>query len=343
MSEPILQAIWFALWGLLWAIYFGLNGFDLGTGILAGVVKGDKNRAFLITSLAPVWDGNEVWLITAGGVTFAAFPKVYAVMFSSLYLPLMIILLSLVLRAVAIEFFHHQDYSPEWQKLWLKVLSGSSFLVPLLFGVAFGNIFQGVLLGANGYEGNILTLLNPYGLLTGLLFVLVSLYNGAAWMAHKAGDEETKSYSISLAKKFFPWLFVVAAAFLVYTPFATNLMANYLAVPVLFVVPLLAVALLVLSWSYVSKGKGTHALVSGSLVTLVTVLTGIIGLFPNMFPSKIDGAFSLTAHNASSSHYTLVIMLVVTLIFLPLVLIYQVYAYKLFGKGGTGHEADTHY
>lgn len=343
MSYEILQVIWFALWGLLWAIYFSLDGFDLGAGMLASIFRKDEERHFIFGSLAPIWDGNEVWVITAGGVTFAAFPKLYATMFSSLYLPLMLILLGLVLRAVAIEFYHHQDYSDNWQKHWSDVLGLTSLLVPLLFGVAFGNIFQGLLLDAQGYHGNIFSLLNPYGLLTGVLFVGAFLMNGATWLAHKAApNDPMREKALSFAKKLWPVAFVVAAAFLVYTPFATKLMDNFLAMPVFFVVPLLAVALLVLTRVNLGKGKAGTALITGSLTVMMTVLTGVIGLFPNMFPSKIDAAASLTAFNASSSQYTLTLMLIVTLIFLPLVLVYQFFAYKTFAKGGTGNEVE-HY
>lgn len=339
MSHEMLQVIWFILWGLLWAIYFGLDGFDLGSGMLAGVFRKDDEQHQLIGALAPIWDGNEVWVITAGGVTFAAFPKLYATMFSSLYLPLFLILFGLMGRALAIEFYHHMDYSKSWQKVWGWVLAVGSFLVALLFGVAFGNIFQGLLLDAQGYHGNIISLLNPYGLLTGVLFVVAFLMNGASWIAHKAKDDGLRAKGDTLAKKLWPVVLVVAAGWLVYTPFATNLIDNFLAMPVLFIVPLLAVVLLLLTRVYMGKGASLLALFMGSLTVGFTVLTGVIGLFPNMFPSKIDPLYNLTAFNSSSSQYTLQFMLIVTLIFLPLVLVYQVWAYKLFGKARTGSEA----
>ena len=342
MSHELLQVIWFALWGLLWAIYFGLDGFDLGSGMLAGIFRKDEEQRHLIGSLAPIWDGNEVWVITAGGVTFAAFPKLYATMFSALYLPLFIILFSLMFRAVAIEFYHHMDYDKGWQKIWAWVLAVASFLVALLFGVAFGNIFQGLLLDAQGYHGTIISLLNPYGLLTGVLFVAAFLMNGASWLAHKAPSDGLRAKAVTFAKRTWPVVLVVAAARLVYTPFATKLMENYVKVPVLFVVPALAVVLLVLTRVYMEKGRHVLALLMGSLTVGITVIAGVIGLFPNMFPSKIDPAYSLTAFNSSSSHYTLQFMFMVVLIFLPFVLLWQVWAYRLFGRAGTGSEAE-HY
>lgn len=342
MSHELLQVIWFALWGLLWAIYFGLGSFDLGAGMLTGLMRKDEDHHLLIGSLAPVWDGNGVWLITAGGVTFAAFPKLYAVMFSSFYLPLYLILVGLIFRALAIEFYHHMDFDKTWQKIWGIALPIGSFLVAFLFGVAFGNIFQGLLLDAQGYHGSIVSLLNPYGLLTGLLFVVAFLLNGATWMAHKSAEKVQRARADKMAKRLWPVVFVVAAGWLVYTPFATKLIDNFLAVPLLFAVPLLAVGMLVLSRLYLGKGKWLGSLLSSSCTVALTVISGVIGLFPAMFPSKIDPTATLTAYNASSSQYTLQLMLIVTLIFLPIVLVYQGWAYKLFGQAKTGSEAGNY-
>lgn len=332
MSETLLPSIWFFLWGLVWAIYFSLDGFDLGVGMLARFSPQDEQKK-LIGSLGPFWDGNEVWLITAGGVTFAAFPTLYAVMFSSLYLPLIIILLSLVFRAVAIEFYH-QSEDRSWQKAWATVLSVGSFLVALLFGVAFGNIFQGLLLDGAGYHGTIFSLLNPYGILTGILFVLIFVYNGSLWFAHKTGSEK----GFTIAKRIYAPLLLVAVLFLISTAFATNLWSNFLSLPLLFMVPLLAVVSLLATRVLLGRGQAVASLLTGSLTVLLTVITTVIGLFPNMFPSKINPVYSLTAFNASSSPYTLKIMLVATIIFLPVVFIYQIWHYKIFSPAKVDEE-----
>ncbi|MCL6471415.1 MAG: cytochrome d ubiquinol oxidase subunit II [Firmicutes bacterium] len=332
MLEELLPSIWFFLWGLVWAIYFSLDGFNLGVGILARFLP-QKEQNKLIGSLGPFWDGNEVWLITAGGVTFAAFPKLYAVMFSSLYLPLIIILISLVFRAVAIEFYRQSD-DVNWQKAWATILSVGSFLVALLFGVAFGNIFQGLLLDANGYHGSVFSLLNPYGILTGVLFVLIFSYNGSLWFSHKTGSKK----GFTIARKIYAPMLVAAVLFLVSTAFSTTLWGNFFSKPLLFVVPLLAVASLLATRGLLSRGNAAGSLLTGSLAVLLTVITTIIGLFPNMFPSKIDPAYSLTAFNASSSPYTLKIMLAATIVFLPVVLIYQVWHYKLFAPARIDEE-----
>lgn len=339
--ETLLPAIWCILWGLLWAIYFGIEGFSMGSGMLTAIYNDPEEQRLAINSIGPIWDGNGVWLITAGGVTFAAFPKLYAVMFSSLYLPLMLVLFSLVLRAVSIEFYNFKD-DPGWKRNWAWVLSITSLLIALLFGVAFGNIFQGVQMDANGYHGNLFTLLNPYGLTTGILFIVAALYNGAAWLSHKTplGSFGKKAYD--LAQRLWPILFGIAALWLVYTAVWTPLLGNYLKVPLLFAIPLLAVVLLVLSKVYLGKKRPGLAVLMGSLTVLVTVMAAIVGMFPNMLPSAIDTATNLTAYNASSSTYTLKIMLIAALIFLPIVLVYQTYAYTLFARPKTEETSDLY-
>ena len=161
-----LQTAWFFLWVLLWAVYFITDGFDLGIGsLLPFLGKDNDQKRIMYNAIGPLWDGNEVWVLTAGGVTFAAFPTVYAVMFSSLYSALMLILFALIVRGVSFEFRNKVD-SPGWQKLWDTCLFVGSFLPALLFGVAFANIFQGIPIDADGvYHGTLFTLLNPYGLL----------------------------------------------------------------------------------------------------------------------------------------------------------------------------------
>lgn len=330
----VLQIIWFALWGLLWAIYFGLDGFDLGSGMWAGLAKDKKERDAVIASLAPVWDGNEVWVITAGGVTFAAFPKIYAVMFSSLYIPLILILLGLVLRVVAIEFYHHQDYSPAWQNFWAKVLGVASLVVALLFGVAFGNLFEGLPITAEGWQGNVtLSLLNPYGILIGLLWVCAFLMNGSSWLAHKCPDADVRAKYMGMAKKLYPVVLVLAVLALGLAFVMTSLWENYLKIPVLLIVPLAAVVMLLWTGYNIYKvGNPFKALWTGSLTVLLAAVWGVGGMFPKMIFSKLDPAIVLDCFNSSSSQYTLTFMLIVVLIFLPFVLLYQGFALKTFGK-----------
>lgn len=183
------HVIWFILWGVLWAAYFMLDGFDLGAGILYPFLGRDEaQKAAIRGSIGPVWDGNEVWLVTAGGATFAAFPAAYARLFSELYLAMLLILFGLIFRGVSLEF-RSKGESPGWKRLWDDGFFLGSLVPALLFGVAFGNLFRGLPLDAKGYHGTLFTLLNPYGLLTGLLFVLLFLVHGSLWIALRGGDD----------------------------------------------------------------------------------------------------------------------------------------------------------
>ena len=326
----ILESIWFFLWGLLWAIYFMTDGFALGIGsLLPFLGKSEADRKVMINSKGPLWDGNQVWLLTAGGVTFAAFPKVYAVMFSSLYSALMLILFTLILRGVSFEFRNKVE-SPQWRKLWDICAFIGSIAPAILFGVAFANIFRGIPFDGDGvYQGTLLTLLNPYGLLGGVLFLVLFLVHGALWLAIRS-EGDLQQRAIATAAKLWPVELGVAVIFLVASFFATRLYDNYLANPILFVVILLAVAGLLGIRVFLTRKALFKAWFASALTIVAATFYGVIGLFPNMFPSNIDPSFSLTAYNAASSGLTLKIMLVVVILFVPIVLIYQAWAYTLF-------------
>jgi cytochrome d ubiquinol oxidase subunit II len=325
-----LQLIWFVLWGLLWAIYFMTDGFDLGIGALYPFLgKSETDRRVMINSMGPLWDGNEVWLVTAGGVTFAAFPTVYAVMFSSLYSALMLLLFALIVRGVAFEFRGKVD-SPGWRKIWDICIFVGSFLPALLLGVAFANIFRGLPINANGiFQGNLLTLLNPYGLLGGVLFVLLFLIHGAIWLAIKS-QGGLHDRALATANKLWLVLLLVAVIFLAASFFATRLYDNYLAHPALFVVIIATVAALLGTKLFLKKQAMFKAWFASALTIIGATFFGVLGLYPNMLPSNLDPNFSLTAHNASASPLTLKIMLIVALIFVPIVLVYQTWVYKIF-------------
>ncbi|WP_333652539.1 cytochrome d ubiquinol oxidase subunit II [Dissulfurispira sp.] len=323
------QIIWFVLWGTLWAVYFMLDGFDFGAGILHSfLAKNDAEKRVVINTVGPVWDGNEVWLITAGGATFAAFPTTYALMFSYLYSALLIILFALIFRGVAFEFRGKVD-SDGWRKGWDMAIFLGSFIPTLLFGVAFGNIFQGIPMDAEGYHGTLFTLLNPYGLLTGILFVLLFVVHGALWLSVKTnGDISTRASRV--ANKTWYALLIVAVLFLIHTAFATNLYANYLQNFVWFVVPTIAVLALLGIKLFAAKGQHLKAFYSSCLTIVMVTFTGVIGLYPNLIPSSIDPKYSLTIFNSSSSVYTLKIMTVVALLFVPVVIAYQIWIYRVF-------------
>lgn len=323
------QIIWFILWGVLWAVYFMLDGFDFGVGILHSfLAKNNAEKRVIINTIGPVWDGNEVWLITAGGATFAAFPTTYALMFSYLYSALLIILFALIFRGVAFEFRGKVD-SDGWRKGWDIAIFLGSFIPALLFGVAFGNIFQGLPMDADGYHGTLFSLLNPYGLLTGILFVLLFIVHGALWLSIKT-DGDISIRSSVVANRTWYLLLVVAVLFLIYTSFATNLYANYLQNVVWFVVPAIAVLALLGIKFFATKGQHLKAFYSSCLTIVMVTFTGVIGLYPNLIPSSIDPKFSLTIFNSSSSIYTLKIMTVVALLFVPVVIVYQIWVYRIF-------------
>ena len=323
------QITWFILWGVLWAVYFMLDGFDFGVGILHSFIgKTEGEKKTIIRTIGSVWNGNEVWLVTAGGATFAAFPTTYALMFSYLYTPLLLILFALIFRGVALEFRGKVD-SDGCKKGWDIAIFHGSFLPALLLGVAFGNIFQGIPMDANGYHGTLFTLLNPYGILTGLLFVLLFIVHGTLWLTVKTNGELSKRAS-SVTDKTWYALLVVAVLFLIYTAFATNLYKNYLDNPVWFAIPAAAVLALLGIKIFAVKGAYLKAFYSSCLTILTVTFTGIIGLYPNLIPSSIDKNYSLTIFNSSSSPYTLKIMTVVAVLFVPVVIAYQIWVYRVF-------------
>jgi len=323
------QIIWFVLWGVLWSVYFMLDGFVMGCGMLHYLLgKNDGEKRVLINIIGPVWDGNEVWLVTAGGATFAAFPTTYALMFSYLYTALLLLLFALIIRGVSYEF-RGKSEGEGWKNGWDVAIFLGNVLPALLFGVAFGNIFAGLPMDGAGYHGSLLTLLNPYGLLTGVLFVMLFAVHGALYAAVKSrGDLHARA--AAMAKKLWPALLVVAVAFLGYTRVATKLFDNYLSTPLLFLVPALAVAALLGIRLFAAREKLLAAFAASCLTILLVVGTGVIGLFPNLIPSNLDPAYSLTIFNSSSSLYTLKIMTVVAFIFVPIVIAYKIWIYRIF-------------
>lgn len=324
-----LQIIWFILWGTLWAVYFTLDGFDFGVGMLHNfIARTDGERSQMLASVGPVWNGNEVWLITAGGATFAAFPGTYASMFSYLYVPLLLVLWALIIRGISLEYrSKHED--SRWRKLLDATFLVGSAVPALLFGVAFGNIFHGLPIDATGYHGTFVGLLNGYALLTGLLFVVMFLHHGALWLSWKSSGEVAER-SARLARPLFFILLVVAAGFLAATAFSTHLYDNFARSPLLVVIPVIAVAALISSRVFAASGRSLVSFLMSCLVIVGVVFTGIAGLFPNLIPSSLDQAASLTITNSSSSQYTLRVMTIVAFIFVPIVIAYQIGVYRLF-------------
>ncbi len=334
-----LQVLWFVLWGLLWTVYFVLDGFDFGVCMLRNFVARDEaDRRAIHRSIGPVWDGNEVWLITAGGATFAAFPGVYASMFSFLYLPMLLILFSLIGRGVAIEFRNKLE-DTRWKKAWDIVVALCSLGAPLVLGLGFGNIFQGLPFDASGYRGSFFGLFNPYGLLTAALFVVLFLHHGALWIALKTqGDAASRARSA--AGSLWYAVAAVAVAFLAATGYATRLYDNFAAHPGWIAVPVVAVAALAATRLALARGRLPASFFASCGLIAGVVATGLIGLFPNMIPSSLDPAANLTIYNSSSGPYTLRVMAIVALVFVPIVVAYQIFVYWFF-RAGTGPAAGT--
>jgi cytochrome bd ubiquinol oxidase subunit II len=326
----MLPTIWFALWGVLWAVYFMLDGFDFGLGMLRPFIAKNENESRIVMNvMGPFWDGNEVWLITAGGVTFAAFPGTYAVMFSALYTPLMLLLFALILRGISFEF-RGKEGAAWWRKTWDACLFLGSFIPALLLGVAFANIFAGVPIDADGIlHGNLFTLLNPYGILGGVLFVLLFAMHGAIMLSAKSQGELQKR-AAKTAAGIWNLLLIVAVAFLTFTWFHTSLWQNVLAKPILLLLPLISVTGLLSSRLFMAKLAYWKAWFSSCAAIVGCTLFGVAGLYPALLPSSINPAFSRTAFNTQSSQLTLSIMLGVALVMVPIVLIYQGWVYFKF-------------
>jgi cytochrome d ubiquinol oxidase subunit II len=341
LSHEVLQVIWFLLWGLLWGIYFVLDGFDLGMGtLLPFIATDDDERRVIFNAAGPYWDGNEVWLITAGGVTFAAFPLAYAVLFSALYAPLLILLFALIFRAVSFEFRNKID-SPQWRKIWDIVQFLGSFLPALLLGVAFAGLFQGIPINDRGvYMGTIFSLLNVYGLLGGLVFVVMFAVHGAIWLSLKS-EGHLQAKAQKCAEKLWLVLVVLAVAFLVATAVYTPLYGIFLRILPLCLIPLLAVVLLFAVRGFLKSGKLVCSFASSAGFILLVTMFGVIGMFPNLVPSNINPEFSISMSKSASSQLTLTIMLCVALICVPIVIAYQSWVYSVFSNKITKKELDS--
>lgn len=320
-----LAYLWFWIIGFLFIGYFVLDGFDFGVGMsLPFLGKDDVGRRQIINTIGPVWDLNETWLIVAGACLFAAFPEWYATLFSGFYLPLLLILLALILRGVSFEYRHQRD-SLKWKRGFDTMIVVGSALPSFLWGVAFANIIQGVPLDADHeFAGSLLTLLNPYGLLGGLTTLLLFFVHGVYFVTLKT-DGQVRQDARRLASRAGLLTIAVAAVFVGWTVLA------HFSLPVLALGAVAAVCLIV-SWVANARDREGTAFGFGAATIITAVGMLFVALFPNVMPSSIDPAFSLTIDNASSTDYTLTIMSWAALIFLPLVLAYQGWTYWVFRR-----------
>ncbi len=323
-----LSIVWFALVWVLIIGFFVLEGFDYGVGILLPFLgKDDRDRRVIINTIGPFWDGNEVWLITAGGAIFAAFPNWYATMFSGFYLALVLILLALIVRGVAFEF-RSKDQHPTWRKWWDWMLFVGSFVPALLWGVAFANLIRGVPINADmEFVGSFWDLLNPYALLGGLVTLSLSTLHGAVFASLKTKGEIMERAHTAAIRLWLPTVLVVLA-FVIASYFATDMFTRLGINP--GPIPLGAgVALLVAGWFIRQRRHGWAFLMTGLAIAL-SALTLAMGLYPRVMVSSLNEAWSLTIHNASSSPYTLRVMTIIAVVFVPIVLLYQGWSYWVF-------------
>ncbi|GAA1599330.1 MULTISPECIES: cytochrome d ubiquinol oxidase subunit II [Kribbella] len=324
-----LTDIWFLLIAVLWTGYLVLEGFDFGVGmLLQAVAKDPVDRQVTLRTIGPVWDGNEVWLLVAGGATFAAFPFWYASLFSGFYLALLVILVALIVRGIALEYrnkLHDPQKHAAWHRRWDLAIVISSAVPALLWGVALANIVRGVPLDAeHNFTGNFFTLLNPYALLGGLTTLALFALHGAIFIAlktHGPVRDRARALVLPLAGLAVP----LAAAFLLWTQ-------TYDGSWITWVLAVLAAGSLITGVAASRMGRDGLGFLGTAATIVFASATLFVTLYPNVLPSTTDPAFSLTTTNASSTHYTLTIMTWVAVVFTPIVLLYQSYTYWVFRR-----------
>ncbi len=325
-----LNTVWFILVGVLFTGYAILDGFDLGVGALHLLAKRDEDRRILLNSIGPVWDGNEVWLVTGGGALFAAFPHVYATVFSGFYLALMLLLVMLIFRAVAIEFRSKQQMS-WWRNTWDISFSITSIASSLLLGVALGNIAWGVPLRADHeFAGTFLGLLNPYSLLVGITTVALFVMHGALFVVLKTeGPLHDRARAwVNNAIIFFCICYVTTTMVtLLYVP---HMVVTIKAHPILFVVPLLNMLAIANIPREIHHGRDFRAFLSSCAAIAALLALFGIDMFPDIVADAVNPAFSLTVYNSASSQTTLGIMLIIAIIGVPMVLSYTASIYWVF-------------
>ncbi len=359
----ILRFIWWILVGVLLIGFTVTDGFDMGVGALIPVIgKTDSERRVMINSIAPHWDGNQVWLVTAGGALFAAWPLVYAVSFSGFYLAMIVTLAALWLRPIGLDY-RSKIEDTKWRNMWDIAISISGFVPPIIFGVAFGNLIQGVPFTLNEfvmarYEGSFFGLLNPFGLLCGVISLLMFLLQGAAWLQMKTTDDVyARSMGVSQLTSALIIVLFIAAGFwvsgmdgyvikssidtmAVSNPLSKEVvreagawMANFEKYPLLWLAPVLSVLMPLVAIFATRKENGGLVFLAASLTNACIILTAGFTMFPFVMPSSLEPSFSLTMWDSTSSELTLQIMTIIAAVFVPIILAYTIWAYtKMFGR-----------
>ena len=321
---------WFLVVGAVFTGYAILDGFDLGAGALHLFFKKEESRRTALNAIGPVWDGNEVWLVIGGGALFAGFPEVYATIFSAFYIPFMLFLTVLILRAVAIEF-RSKESMLWWRKSWDIIYSLSSILIAFLLGVVLGNVMQGIPINKNfEYEGGFFNLLNPYALITGVTVLALFMMHGATYLIMKTEHRLHTKLKV-LAKntsRFFVISYItLTMATLIYLPQTAD---KFRLNPWLFVIPVVTVLTIINTRRLLEKGVYFKAFLSSALTSALLLITVTINLFPNIVVSTIDPAYNITVYNGASSQKSLGIMLTIAAIGVPLVAAYTIFVFWTF-------------
>ncbi len=333
MSHDLLRNIWFLLIGVLLTGYAILDGFDLGAGVLhLFVARNDKERRLILNAVGPFWDGNEVWLLTGGGAMFAAFPHVYATVFSGFYLALMLVLFALILRAVSFEFRSRVE-SPRWRSFWDGVFFAGSLIPALLTGVAVGNVIRGVPLHGNmEFAGNFFTLLNPFSLLVGITGLAMFVTHGAIYLVMKTNgpvQERARRWAYGA------WTALLVLVILTIIAARLEAPARFQGKPaIVWLVPLLTLAFMVLTRLQLARGRPGLAFLFSALTIVGLMGQFGVGCYPYLLPARnqvdILGYSGLSIYNASASQLTLLVMLIIALIGVPIMLAYTSYIYYAF-------------
>lgn len=330
MSYESLQTLWFVLIAILWIGFYFLEGFDFGVGMLLPFLgRKDEERRAIINTIGSTWDGNEVWLLTAGGATFAAFPHWYATMFSGFYLAFFVLLVGLIVRGISFEY-RSKDSNLRWRATFDWLIAIGSFLPSFLFGAAFANLARGLPIDSKMmYTGNLLTLLNPYGLIGGVTMVSVFLLHGANFLTLRLDGELRQRAWHAARLSYIPaavMVLVLAGTTYIYTDIVTKIGVNP------GIIPIASVSALLFTIYFINARREGWAFIFSGLHIILTQIAFFTLMFPRVMISSGDPKWSLTIYNASSSQYTLTVMSIVALIMVPIILVYQGWTYYVFRR-----------
>jgi cytochrome d ubiquinol oxidase subunit II len=325
-----LNSLWFVLIAVLFVGFFVLEGFDYGVGILLPFLgRNDKERRVIVNTIGPHWDGNEVWMITAGGAIFAAFPQWYATMFSGFYLALVVMLIALIVRGVAFEFRSKHE-SPQWRAIWDGAIFFGSLVPAILWGVALSNIARGVPIdGSMKFVGTFFDLVSPYSLVAGLASLAIFTLHGAIFLTLKAGGEVAERALKAAQRLWLPAILIIAG-FVVWSYASTDIFTRLGVNP--GIPPVVAVLAMLSIGFFIREKQLGWAFIASMVAIALSVVTVFSGLYPRVLPSSINPEFTLTIYNAAASQYTLTIMSIVAILLVPVVLGYQIWSYWAFRK-----------